>query len=121
MIQANELRIGNLILITFKKEVEVVNARMIGFINQANIKGHQHPFEPILLTEEWLLKLGAQEVGISTNLFEFNRFFLRWFPNYKYWYITDKYTNGYITKVEFVHEWQNIVFALNGQELEVKP
>jgi len=73
---------------------------------------------PIPLTEELLLKFGA------TNLKDkivFDRFMLTYFESYKYWYVTDLKTNCYLTKVEFVHEWQNFVFVMNGTELTLKP
>ena len=119
MIQANELRIGNF-LIHVNGEIEKVHS--VRYINgRSKINGAQaDQFNPIPLTEEWLVNLGAEEVGIGTNLFEYDRFYLRWHPQFKYWYVTQLVSGEYITKVEFVHEWQNLVFALNGEELEVK-
>jgi hypothetical protein len=131
MIQANELRLGN--LLNSDKDTHSHTRKVSGIGHENHIVyldsihnrisseridiGH---LKPIPLTEEWLLKLGAKEVRIGTNLFEYDRFYLRWHPQYKYWYVTEVQNNAYITKVEYVHEWQNAVFALNGQELEVK-
>lgn len=73
--------------------------------------------KPIPLTEEWLLKLGAEE---NEGCFIHDRFKLQHHDVYKFWYVFDVTLMAYITKVEFVHEWQNVYFALNGEELTVK-
>lgn len=78
-------------------------------INDAEIE----MIDPIQLTKEWLVSLGAEKV--SDNVFFFDRFKLRYLPEYEHWRVT---SNGYyITKVEYVHELQNVVFVLNGEEL----
>ena len=74
-------------------------------------------FEGITLTDEWLINLGAFEFD---NQFIFDRFRIKYRPDYKFYYVLCRETNAYITKVEFVHEWQNVVFALNNQELILK-
>lgn len=71
----------------------------------------------IPLTDEWLLKFDAIKIG---DEFIFDRFRIKYRHDYKFYYVLCKETNAYITKVEFVHEWQNVVFALNNQELILK-
>lgn len=72
--------------------------------------------QPIPLTEEWLLKAGFKAIGIDGN---------RWILKYK---INNPFTiesYNYIfyspicTWIEFkyVHELQNLYFALTGEEL----
>lgn len=73
--------------------------------------------EPIPLTEEILLKCGS--ISTVKGFHHQDRFSLRWLEAYKYWYVTDMETGAYITKVEFVHEWQNTYFVLQGEELEI--
>ena len=70
---------------------------------------------PIKLNEEWLLKFGAKR----TNEYSFthSRFKLIWKPNYNYWYVIDLAEKTYLTKIEFVHEYQNFYFVMNGGEL----
>ena len=72
---------------------------------------------PIPLTEEWLLKFGFSLVSyrffisggheVRSSAFMFNRF---------------SYFIGsiYIAEVEYVHQLQNLYFALTGKELEIK-
>ena len=113
-MEANELRIGNYLN---SKQGHVI----ITEIRENNIvKIHDNTssfyvgtcLKPIQLTEEWLINLGAFKFD---NKFIFDRFRLKYRPDYKFYYVTCKETNAYITKVEFVHEWQNVVFALNNQ------
>lgn len=75
---------------------------------------------PILLTEEWLFNFNCQK--IKEGHFWWGRFELIFKPNYGYWYITSDCNSGknYFSKVEFVHEWQNLVFAMDGTQLKLK-
>jgi hypothetical protein len=73
--------------------------------------------KPIPLTEEWLLKLGAKKFDAG---FVIDRFRLLYRSEYGYYYVINKYTNEYFSKVEFVHEWQNLFFAMNNQELIIQ-
>lgn len=122
---ASELRLGNYIntpegFFAINNVADDRKGEWIG-MKEKNCGYYLDACKPILLTEEWLLKFGAEEVGIGINVFEYDRFYLRWLPQYNYWYVTEVQNNAYITKVEYVHEWQNVVFVLNGEELEVKP
>lgn len=71
-------------------------------------------FSGIPLTEEWLIKFGAKKFDSD---FIIDRFRLLHKSAYGYYYVIDKQTNVYFSKVEFVHEWQNLFFAMNGMEL----
>ncbi len=71
-------------------------------------------FEPISLTEEWLLKFGIQG-WFGNNRFQIQR-------------TTDKlfeviaWKNGisfWLCHLEYVHQLQNLYFALTGEELNV--
>lgn len=75
-------------------------------------------FKPIQLTKEWLLKFGG--IILCDNDFIFDRFILLYKKAYNFWTVYDLNTLAYITKVEFVHEWQNVFFVLNGVELTIK-
>jgi len=74
---------------------------------------------PIILDNEWLLNLGAIARFQNTE-FMYNRFRLIWKESHEYWYIVDADSLCYLTKIEFVHEWQNFVFILNGNKLTLK-
>ena len=131
MMQANELRIGNWVQHPDNSNPHQVNA--YGILNQSE-KGI---FEPISLTEDWLLKFGFQST--------YEEFDEEDFPCVvEYWLFTDSVTRfeidyatrtGYTVnianvptghaliirrKLESVHQLQNLYFALTGTELELK-
>jgi len=115
-MQSKDLRIGNYIFDSAK------NIHRITSINdlELGLVGCSIEFrfaEPIKLTEKLLLNLGAKKFDGN---FLHDRF--RLFPcsQYGYYYIVDKETNSYFSKVEFLHEYQNFYFANNGIEIELK-
>ncbi|WP_223559578.1 hypothetical protein [Chryseobacterium lathyri] len=81
--------------------------------------------EPIELTEEWLLKFGFEIEKSNSHCIAFNE-------NYEHelqldkefetkencWNIT-KYGGGY-RLIYYVHQLQNLYFALTGEELTIK-
>jgi hypothetical protein len=81
-------------------------------------------FEPIPLTEEWLLKFGFEKIlkyyalGIHQELFSglmkfrFDRLLQKW--------IFSIGTYKDITRVKYVHQLQNLYFALTGNELTIE-
>jgi len=74
--------------------------------------------EGVSLTPHWLLKFNACLNGNNMDFF-YERFRLIWKEAYKYWYVIDRDTCAYLTKVEFVHEWQNFIFVMDGKELQI--
>lgn len=122
----NELRIGN--LVSFENadfNICKVCSIYITHFNAVNISTYidygdslRTNYKPIPLTEEWLVKLGAKTSG--NNQIVYDRFLLTWKPEYKYWYVVCVNTLAYMTKIEYVHEWQNFVYVMNNQELTIK-
>ena len=121
-MQAQELRIGNYLTpevkgVILKDELHIVEPTtlmmILGIIDNKEIK-----FKPIPLTEEWLLKCKSSEEMYGCFLYD--RFKLIWKESYNFWYVIDRDNECYYTKIEFVHEWQNFVFAINGYELNFK-
>lgn len=138
-MKASELRIGNIVNQTGSVQGVVTELR----INHARIRytlagqlrhslvSYEH-LEPIPLTEEWLVRLGMLKYTDSIpyayvfNLDKklgFNRFRLQWA---RYGDGVEGFYNLHLYKiqcarVQYVHELQNLYFALTGKELEVKP
>ena len=132
-MKANELRIWNYVKVNgiyigeakrfhrFNDDLSVI------FFSEANELGmgeYMTNIEPIPLTEEWLLKLRSREsmpVKYKDIYIMLDRFLLTYQASYGFWYVYDFSGEEmlYITKVEFVHEWQNVYFALNGEELTI--
>ena len=119
VFKAEDLRVGNLVYKNyrlFQSEIRKVDALDINF----HLK---HPevnsIGPINLTEEWLLKFGFELKGFYrlkvTSFLE-----LCWKPHDNTLNLqTEK--NGFTedSKCKYVHQLQNLYFALTGSELTV--
>lgn len=127
MIPINELRINNLVyynnkhneigIITEIKTSLIPKIDYVGINNRIDIYYQTKHINPIPLTEEWLLNLGFKLKGFYrlqvTSFLE-----LCWKPHDKTLNLqTEK--NGFTedSKVKYVHELQNLYFALTGTEL----
>lgn len=75
-------------------------------------------FEGIPITEEWFKKFHPA-CHIHGNNIVIDRFKLIWKNSYNYWYVVDYGRSVYLTKIEFVHEWQNFYKAMNRKELKI--
>ena len=119
-MKANELRIGNLIL--FYKDVIEIN-----YINKTHIgygKGNFAPisfnnFEPIPLTEEWLIKLGFEKKQ-RLYVLSFLRVEINKYINGKWEYTLLFNDIKKIKEIKYVHKLQNLYFELTGEELTIK-
>jgi hypothetical protein len=125
--ESNELRTRNYVY-DFSKDHNIVQVYSIhpDFIQVSDTDPPSYIYISnvwkIPLTEEMLYRL-ADEVCIAEHIsedeFVIDRFRLIWKENYGYWYVVDDMSEAYITKVEWVHEFQNMFFALNGKELSL--
>jgi hypothetical protein len=113
-MKATELRIGNLLLLPNNQPVEI----SIDSIKE--IKSGIHPYEFIPLTEKWLLRFGFTFNGDWLQLDFFPRMGIRFYNgNYAECDIIqdDKYIAFKNGHVQYVHQLQNLYFALTGEEL----
>ena len=124
MIQLNELRIGNFIKgpLTINGvfypdiaplesiELQLKLEHFVWF--KANPDLYKF-IEPIPLTEEWMQHFsGAKDYELKWDLHQYIMVVMRY---EKYFlYFGDK---GYLFDVKYVHQLQNICFALTGEEL----
>lgn len=123
MITLQELRIGNII------ESGIVDGihpnGVIEVINKNGAREFLHHLsleKPIPLTEEWLLRFGFEKQEADTDfkyiyrnaqcrVSENNDGFLSYWPE-EMW--------GFSVDIQYVHQLQNLNFALTGEELKVK-
>lgn len=137
MINSNELRIGNLIQCyrkAFDKEKTKHKISGIFFLDEFGdcveledgfIININKGIEPIPLTEEWLLKFGFYTNGINdiyyTLEIEEDSCDLYYLKEDKTIAIGQPYeAGGTELKFEYVHQLQNLYFALTGDELVCK-
>ena len=123
-LSAKDLRIGNIIQKNGK--IHYTNIFTIRDIKNLSIDDTDN-FEPIPLTEEWLLKAGFNyknyhptTIG-STNVFGSGLYISQMISNgFSLVFQTDKksfyfeFSDRYI---KYVHELQNLYFSLTGSEL----
>ena len=122
-MKAKELRIGNLVLkngivhFVYLVSNTIIHSSEIG---TSNIEiSLLYEVEPIPLTEEWLLKAGFKNSTVNNKLFIAYGFAL---------YIDDDNDVGvmkfgidvYLCHIKYIHQLQNLYFALTGEELTIK-
>ena len=114
MIQANELRIGNWVKYQFHdglKEVKICS-NDFKMLDDENLKKYKERYEPIPLTEQWLIDFGfGKHITLDT------------YPTYS---LNNINVNdgvvfivgfGFVNHIKHVHQLQNLYFALTGLEL----
>ena len=112
-MEAKELRIGNWVYnATIKKEMQVYPM----MIAQLSMVEGESNIEPIPLTEEWLLRFGFEKNGEEWFIHENN--FELVFDEGKYFYTWD-YNWCTSFGIKYIHQLQNLYFALTGEELQL--
>src|SRR5690606_15102062 len=117
MIQPTELSLNNLVSIgnntgkvtrIHDNKVQVLYPMKDGFIKMDALR-HSYVscehLDGIPITPEFLEQSGHTKM--EEGLYVYDRIRIRHLPQYGYWYISDNYHEGYLTKVEYVHEYQD--------------
>jgi hypothetical protein len=120
-MEVNELRIGNFVYCVFaeKQCIDIVS-----------YLPSTEEISPIPLTEDWLIKFGFKEIENNNNS---NWYFLLMEDTDNsecqlhinltdsVWWIGVPYEGaGTSFKLKYIHQLQNMVFALTGEELKTK-
>jgi hypothetical protein len=143
-MEVQDLRIGNYLKIdgilvrvrsvysftngSFKNNEGTVEAyRYDSIFEPKKISAGINRFEPIPLTEEWLVKFGFVKDKKHDNCCDLkleNDFYLQGVgygkSNIKYEVILTDSSDNELTLVKHVHQLQNLYFALTNQELTIK-
>jgi hypothetical protein len=123
-MKTNELRIGNYVNDRLHREVVIKKIReehlIFNLSNGSKIKHNIKTFEPIPLTEEWLLKFGFVKL-------DYHRFKIKPSHYFDYYYtysVKDYCFRMYVEDAimclstpECVHQLQNLYFAITEEEL----
>jgi hypothetical protein len=122
---ASELRIGN--LLDYNGKIVKVNTLAIDFHGNQTMLASKENFlwnvskidgiKPIPLTEEWLLKFGFDE---RLHGWWSEKIFLRKDENGNLWFDWNGTTQTESIEIKYLHELQNLYFALAGNELKIK-
>lgn len=116
-MKANELRIGNYFI--YDNRVNEVLSIYINFgkyritFKNENKSKLVENCNPIPLTEEWLLRFGFEKVidGYEFNNYHIDIEKIRPYFGYSW--------QDYRTPIDYVHQLQNLYFALTGEELNI--
>ena len=115
-MDAKELRLGNWVNFKFSdisNEVMICHNDLRNFEMNIKMGGFNDIYQPIPLTEEWLLRFAFDNLGdYGFGIGEFhiiNRVGKWGFP------INDK-----IVFINYVHQLQNLYFSLTQKELQIK-
>ena len=138
MINPNELRIGNCIWDDTRQKIKFVNHRVI-----SDLASHPEPldYSPITLTPEWLERCGFKKERYTDGEFYWIKdetdyssspynsqipwkcYRMRVFKEDWYFELHEN-KSGYKPAIQkkclFVHQLQNLYFALTGEELTIK-
>ena len=137
-LSAKELRIGNLVSFNHKwdilctvKQIQQDSVR-VSFETQPNLMNglttHPDNYIPIRLTEEWLINFGFEKAKHSHgyDCYIKDGFDFDIVSHGRYWVLAI-YTDESCTdslyfahgRFEYVHQLQNLYFALTGKELTI--
>jgi hypothetical protein len=127
-MKANEFRLGS--FFCYKGCIYAANVIRDNFVYGKNVNGFAsgefpiNKINPIPLTEEWLLKFGFEKDDTGVDMFDqdYYEWYQKEFPvigvlcqSSDKEYIFDENTDT--LRLKFVHELQNLYFALTGEEL----
>lgn len=119
-MKANELRIGNYVKfgnnICKVYEINNINYYARNEKTDESLKSSWAEIEPIPLTEEWLLKFGYELTPLRTYLQPNSGNFI-WFEKGMKCVIAGEF---YVPILKYVHQLQNLYFALTNEELIIK-
>lgn len=126
MIKASELRIGN--RVRFINQSIIVHAGTIEDCDRANKSDAPYQYEPIPLTPEILEKAGFERWAyLGDNKYEFLICKARTLICYHEGNIREcslyqdsKMIDLPASKVQYLHQLQNLYFALTGEELKIE-
>ena len=128
-MKTSELRIGNYIEVYRKPEDKEMSVRKIQsiffyqdeyFVELVDdfVVNIERGIQPILLTEEWLLKFGFEKkiANLFINAYMKDSFYLTIREDGELFYEW----NGGNIHIKYIHQLQNLYFALVGKELSFK-
>jgi hypothetical protein len=120
-MKAEELRLGNLVSnMNPRHNDSILIIESIGDNHEVNVFYRKYllsELEPILLTEEWLLKFGFEK-NKEHGYFELDRLIVAFHDGVDSFYLCDI---DIFVKIETVHHLQNLYFAIRSKELTLKP
>ena len=100
---------------------EIESDGVLGVTGQYRKFTYFNLMQPIPLTEEWLGKFGFKKIEGSNNYYHPKTgsiCFTKVCEPHNYYLVKTGFGSG-LTSVKYIHQLQNLYFALTGEELEV--
>jgi len=115
-IQAKDLRVGNIIHNMLVNEIQTIEEIYRESFNASGCFTTIGYCKPIELTEEWLIKFGFKEyIRSNGKTYDLKDFWEIDYENGKYFISEIE-----VMDIKYVHQLQNLYFALTGKELEIR-
>jgi hypothetical protein len=112
-MEARELRIGNIV------NVGTIENMLESGVHVGKGKCYSYSeIEPVLITDEMLLKIGSKET--HSKYYEIDNFDIQISLNEGICYVHHYDEDAIKWPCKYLHQLQNIYFAKNNKELEVK-
>lgn len=126
-MKATELRIGNLVEIGINKNGSSILGEVEGYANYSILaKSNGNCImikidcvKPIPLTEEWLLRFGFVKIENNWKCLDLIFATISWERSAGIALSFDK-ESIFLPNTKYVHQLQNLYFALTGEELTLK-
>lgn len=122
MINANELRIGNIVYYD-SAEGDLLTNRIdwqdLKWVSEDE-KGFNLVHSPIPLTEEILLKAGFEKVSNESEALKYSLNGFDLVFTYDEWTWSPIQGAKIGTNIKYIHQLQNLYFALTGEELKIE-
>jgi hypothetical protein len=116
-MKATELRIGNWVRWNYEESSEG-NVYPVEYGYELDdIKNNPNIVNPIPLTEEWLLKFGFNKVSDIWEFWKNSGWDLRQHKLENKWWLFYNGQDLDCVRIDYVHQLQNLYFALTGEEL----
>lgn len=133
-MKAEELRIGNYvrkvkdIQLSCDEVVKISSINKHGFLGLDLLKDYSIKSIPIdwigsiELTEEWLIKMGFEkhEYKVSDCDYFTKGFVVIMVKDNNFKASVSDLQSRYLTSIQYIHQLQNLYFALTGEELTIK-
>lgn len=110
-MKENELRVGNYVNLPHG-DCQILYFLKVGVHLTDGNGGTFHSLKPIPLTEEWLVKFGLNNYPNRKNFYNLGEYSILLTTETTLFYIGRN-----IIKIKYVHQLQNLYFALTGEEL----
>lgn len=120
-MKSTELRIGNFIQekynpIKYFAPIISINSELVRVASRPDMEFDFTQIEPIPLTEEWLLKFGFEE--LNGRLIKYATTSFRRLIWNNVGLFLDFSGHGELLNIHYVHQLQNLYFALTEEELK---